>query len=76
VEAGSMLVVIGCFHLPEASTRAFTRSAALFCSGVCGKIAERYCVPTSLPWRFSVVGSSSLKPAAGVADVGVDHPGH
>jgi tRNA A37 threonylcarbamoyladenosine synthetase subunit TsaC/SUA5/YrdC len=24
---------------------------------VCGKIAERYCVPTSLPWRLSWVGS-------------------
>ena len=23
----------------------------------CGKIAERYCVPTSLPWRLSWVGS-------------------
>ena len=39
-----MLVVIGRFHLPEASTRAFTRSAALFCSGVWGKTAERYWV--------------------------------
>ena len=55
------MVVIGRFHLPDASTRAFTRSAAARCSGDCGKIAERYCVPTSLPWRLSVVGSCSRK---------------
>ena len=56
-----MLVVIGRFHFPDASTRAFTRSAIVFCSGVWGKIAERYCVPTSFPWRLRVVGSWSLK---------------
>ena len=56
-----MVVVIGCFHLPDASTRARTCSAVRCCSGVWGKIAERYCVLTSLPWRLSVVGSRSLK---------------
>jgi hypothetical protein len=61
VEAGSMVVVMGRFHLPEASTRAFTRSAVVFCSAVWAKIAERYCVPTSLPWQLSVVRSCSLK---------------
>jgi hypothetical protein len=44
-----MLVVIGRFHFPDASTRAFTRSAVAACSGLCGKIAERYCVPMSFP---------------------------
>ena len=43
-----MVVVIGRFHFPDASTRALTRSAVTFCSGVCGKIADRYCVPASL----------------------------
>jgi hypothetical protein len=42
-----------------AGVLAFTRSAISFCSGVCGKMAERYWVPTSFPWRLSVVGSCS-----------------
>jgi hypothetical protein len=37
-----MVVVIGRFHFPDVSTRALTRSAVSFCSGVCGKIADRY----------------------------------
>ena len=31
------------------------------CSVLCGNIADRYCVPTSFPWRFSVVGLCSRK---------------
>ena len=42
-----MVVVIGRFHFPDASTRVLTSSAVAFCSGVCGKIADRYCVPVS-----------------------------
>src|SRR5712675_547190 len=34
-----------------------TCSAAALWSAEWWKIAERYCVPTSLPWRSSVVGS-------------------
>jgi hypothetical protein len=34
-----------------------TASAILRCSGDWAKITERYCVPTSLPWRSLVVGS-------------------
>ena len=45
-----MLVVTGRFQRPDAPTRAMTRSAVARCSSVCGKIAERYCVPVSLPW--------------------------
>jgi hypothetical protein len=55
------VVVTGRGHAPEASTRAITARAVASCSGDCGKMAERYCVPTSLPWRFFVVGSCSLK---------------
>ena len=43
-----MVVVIGRFHFPDAFTRAFTRSAVTFCSGVCGKIAERWAVRDDL----------------------------
>ena len=56
-----MLVVTGRFHLPDAFTRAITRSAVACCSGDCGKIADRYCVPTSFPCRLSVVGSCRRK---------------
>src|SRR3712207_7143171 len=56
-----MLVVMGRFQRPDASTRAMTRSAISRCSSVCGKMAERYCVPMSLPCRLGVVGSCSRK---------------
>jgi hypothetical protein len=56
-----MDVVIGRFHFPDASTRAFTRSAMTFLLGRCGKIADRYCVPMSFPCRLSVVGRRNLK---------------
>ena len=35
--------------------------AVASCSGECVKIAERYCVPRSLPCWFFVVGSWILK---------------
>ncbi len=34
-----------------------TACAVCFCASEWVKIAERYCVPTSLPCRFNVVGS-------------------
>ena len=40
-----------------AAARSMPRRAASSCSGEAGKIAERYWVPTSLPWRLSWVGS-------------------
>ncbi len=33
----------------------FATSSA--CASLVGKIVERYCVPTSGPWRFNSVGS-------------------
>ena len=41
--------------------RAFDSAAASACSGEWVKIAERYCVPTSQPWRFTCVGSCRLQ---------------
>ena len=38
-----------------------TSRAVRSCSGEWVKMAERYCVPTSAPWRFSVVGSWMAK---------------
>src|SRR3546814_7897118 len=35
--------------------------AAAACASSSGKIALRYCVPTSLPWRLSCVGSCVAK---------------
>ena len=37
--------------------RAMAASASSPCAAESGKIAERYCVPTSLPCRLSWVGS-------------------
>ena len=42
------------------SARIFA-SAARFCSSLAKKMAERYCVPMSLPWRLSCVGSWASK---------------
>ena len=41
----------------DAFNSAFTASASACCAGGRQKIAERYCVPTSLPWRLSWAGS-------------------
>ena len=41
--------------------RAFDSAAISACSGEWVKIAERYCVPTSQPWRFFCVGSCSFQ---------------
>ena len=44
-------------ELRRAVNSAITASASARCSGVWQKITDRYCVPTSLPWRSCVVGS-------------------
>jgi hypothetical protein len=61
VEAGTISVTTGRFHLPLASTRALTSSAVFFWASEVKKMAERYWVPTSFPWRFFVVGSCMRK---------------
>lgn len=38
-----------------------TSSATRRCSSLCVRMMERYCGPTSLPWRLGVVGSCSVK---------------
>ena len=110
-----MVVVIGRLHLPDASTRAFTRSAVVFCSGRLredrravlradvvaltverGRVVqleeplleqvfvaehrrvERHADRLGVT-RLAVVGvvvGRILQPAAGVANVGIDHAGH
>ena len=54
-------VTTGRRHLPEALTRALTVSAVVFWVSLKVKMADRYWLPTSLPWRFSVVGSCMRK---------------
>ena len=61
VPASTISVTIGFFQRPDFAARAFTSSAIFRCSGEVTKMAERYCVPTSLPWRFFVVGSCMRK---------------
>ena len=56
---GSIVVTIGVGPVGRvALDRRFGLGAPASASG---KIAERYCVPTSLPWRLSVVGSCVAK---------------
>jgi hypothetical protein len=57
--AGSTWVTIGASH--TAAISAITWRAVASCSGEVKKITERYWVPTSLPWRFRVVGSWMVK---------------
>ncbi len=52
-----MSVTMGASHTPSASRSRTTASATTFCSSEWWKITDRYCVPTSPPWRLSVVGS-------------------
>ena len=53
---GSMSPVGQTRTLPADDAKAW-RAAIFSCSDVVVKMAERYCVPTSLPWRMPWVGS-------------------
>src|SRR5947207_2400849 len=48
---------MGCGQSFARVSSAITASASARCAGVWQKITERYCEPTSLPWRSLVVGS-------------------
>jgi len=51
---------------PDFSSASWEAVAAACCSGVWKKIADRYCVPTSGPWRFTWWGRArSRKRSAG-----------
>ena len=56
-EHGAISVTIGRRKRPEVSTSALRGARASSCSASWKKIAERYWVPTSGPWRLSWVGS-------------------
>ena len=55
--SGSILVTIGAAKACPLSSCAIYASATRACSALVGKIAERYCVPWSGPWKLSSVGS-------------------
>jgi hypothetical protein len=62
--ASAISVTIGSFQSFCAVSSARTDSAAARCAGDWQKITDRYCVPTSLPWRSLVVGSWIVKKTA------------
>ncbi len=59
--SGSTCVTMGASHTPSRSSSAITSSAARRCSSDSVKTMERYCGPTSAPWRLGVVGSCVAK---------------
>src|SRR5213083_1521098 len=69
---------MGLRQIPASSISRMTCFATFSCSVECVKIAERYCVPSSAPCRFSVVGSWTEKKirqmSAGIPDLDLLDP--